>query len=80
MNKEILHLSSRTEIAIYIEVCDVLKDGSNKELSPTTIASKLGTSDRTVSRVLEKLVKCKHIVRVDRGIYRIIGNASNTNE
>lgn len=77
INKEILHLNSRTEIAIYIEVCYILKDGSNKEISPVSIASKIGTSDRTVSRVLEKLVKCKHIVRVDRGIYRIVGNASN---
>lgn len=70
MNRAILELSSKMEIAIYVEISDIMKGKKQVELSLSVIASKLGTSERTVSRVLEKLVKCNHIERVDRGVYR----------
>lgn len=70
MNRAILELSSKLEITVYVEITEMLKGKKQLELSLSTIASKLGTSERTVSRVLEKLVKCNHIERVDRGIYR----------
>ena len=70
MNRAILELSSKMEIAIYVEISDTMKGKKQVELSLSVIASKLGTSERTVSRVLEKLVKCNHIERIDRGVYR----------